>query len=186
MRSDARSAIIITGALMFPPTRSGITEASMTRRPEDPSHAQLGVHHGGGVYAHLAGPGRVVGSRRRGPYVSVEGDIVLDLGTRSELLQTGRPKGWLVSDLPAHLDAVTNGANIVGLGQEILVDAGRGIGIGGAQAELASAEWAQQHWAYDDTVVGGGGGDQGSRRPPWGKPPGPKAGCQVSRARGGS
>ena len=31
--SAALSAIIMTGALMLPPTRSGITEASTTRKP---------------------------------------------------------------------------------------------------------------------------------------------------------
>jgi hypothetical protein len=37
MRSEAFSAIITTTALMFPPTRSGITDASTTRRPVVPA-----------------------------------------------------------------------------------------------------------------------------------------------------
>jgi hypothetical protein len=36
IKSAARSAIIIVGALMFELTTSGITEASTTRRPDTP------------------------------------------------------------------------------------------------------------------------------------------------------
>ena len=37
MRSDARSAIMIVGAFVFPRTSVGITEASMTRSDSIPS-----------------------------------------------------------------------------------------------------------------------------------------------------
>jgi len=39
--SDALSAIMMTGALMLPPTRSGITEASTTRKASVPNTFSL-------------------------------------------------------------------------------------------------------------------------------------------------
>ena len=65
--SAAFSAIIITGALMLPLIRSGITEASIDAQPLDAAHPQVRIDHGALVVvaAHLAGAERVM-KRDRG------------------------------------------------------------------------------------------------------------------------
>src|SRR5262249_19683732 len=57
IRSAAFSAIMITGALMLPPTRSGITEASTTRRSSTPRTRSAGSTTASGS---VAGPIRQV------------------------------------------------------------------------------------------------------------------------------
>ncbi len=91
MRSLARSAIIITGALMLPPARSGITEASTTRNPSTPFYTQLWVSDSKVINAHLASACRVVGRRRCGPDVRINFRFGAHLGSRTGFLEPESP-----------------------------------------------------------------------------------------------
>ena len=48
---------MIVAALVLPETTVGITEASTTRSPSMPMHAQFRIDHGHRIDAHLAGAG---------------------------------------------------------------------------------------------------------------------------------
>ena len=58
--SAAFSPIMMVGALVLPPIRVGITEASTTRRPSQPVHFQFGIDHRHRVAAHSGGADRVI------------------------------------------------------------------------------------------------------------------------------
>ena len=85
MRSEAFSAIISTQALMCAETRSGIAEASTTRKPLDAMHAELRIDHGAGPGPHHAGRGRMVRGRGHVPDPVVDLGVGLDLRPRRGL-----------------------------------------------------------------------------------------------------
>ena len=58
--SAAFSPIMMVGALVLPPIRVGMTEASTTRRPLDAAHAQVGSTTACSILAHAAGADRMI------------------------------------------------------------------------------------------------------------------------------
>jgi hypothetical protein len=90
---------MIVAALVFAPTICGMIEASATRRPRSPCHAQLRIDHGALVVAHPARPHGVHVDRSRAPHVGIEIGVALHVDPGVELLAAQLRKGLLCDDV---------------------------------------------------------------------------------------
>ena len=108
MKAATRSAIMIVGALVLPPTRVGMTEASTTRRPSTPRTRQLVVDHRHrrrcpGPSCRCRPGGRSSRSLRADPRSML--GVGLDRGAGLQLLGAIGIEARLGEDLAAHLHA---------------------------------------------------------------------------------
>ena len=116
---------MIAAALVFELIRRGMIEESITRRPLDAAHAELGIDHGLRVDPHLAAADRVVVGLAEAARVGLELGARPDLGPGQMLAPDVGAERGLGHDLAGELEAAQRHLEVVGLGPVVRVDHGR-------------------------------------------------------------